>query len=57
MLYLTLHRILKLHHAMRNHNSSASVATKSKERKSLMDILDFKCSVVSVTKYLLKVMI
>ena len=57
MLYLTLHRILKLNHAMRNHISSASVATKSQGRKSLMGILDFKCSVVSVTKYFLEVMI
>ena len=46
MLYLTLHRILKLNHAMRNHISSASVATKSQERKSLMGILDFKCNKV-----------
>ena len=44
MLYLTLHRILKLNHAMRNHISSASVATKSQGRKSLMGILDFKMS-------------
>ena len=57
MLYLTLHRILKLNHAMRNHISSASVATKSQGRKSLMGILHFKCSVVSVTKYFLEVMI
>ena len=46
-----------LNHAMRNHISSASVATKSQERKSLMGILDSKCSVVSLTKYFLEVMI